>query len=409
VSFVDSMESLQVNLEPDVQAVVPELVTLRRRLHQYPELGFKEVETQKLIIEALETWGIERRVMGRTGVVADITGELPGPVLLIRGDMDALPIQEQGDRPYKSVRSGIMHACGHDAHTAMLLTTAKLLKARGVKKGTVRCMFQPAEEGDGGAVEMVKEGVLKNPRVDGALGFHVWSGFDVGRIASLDGPVTASVDGFRIVIEGRGTHAATPEAGVDPVLIAAHFITAAQSLVTRRISPKAPAVLSFTALNAGTAFNIIPEQAEILGTFRTLDVSVRNRLRTDLIRLAESIADSFDATVRYESIAESLPTVNAPKMAALGREIAAEIVGESRLYDFEPPMVGEDFSEILDRVPGVFITLGCQNAAAGAIYPHHHPKFDIDERVLPIGVACALKFADRFLNLSWNDPGKYRS
>ena len=395
---MDFMDGLNVSLSKSVRGLIPELVALRRRLHQYPEIGFREHRTQSLVRSELESYGIESRPVGETGVVAEIEGETPGKVLLLRADMDALPIAEQGELPFKSANPGVMHACGHDAHTAMLLAAARLIRERGLEKGTVKLMFQPAEEGLGGALRMIREGVLENPKVDGALGFHVWSGFDVGKIATVDGAVAASVDGFRIVIEGVGTHAATPEDGVDPVIVAAQLVTAAQALLTRRISARQPVVLSFTAIRAGNVFNIVPESAEILGTFRTLDAAVRSRLRSDLEGLARRLAETFGASASYETICDHKPTVNDRSMTELAGTVAKDMVGAEGIHPFVPPLVGEDFSEVLDRVPGVFVILGCRSDVSKAVYPHHHPRFTIDERVLPIGVECAVRFVERFLS-----------
>lgn len=385
------------NISPDVREAFEHTVNLRRKIHRNPGTSFQEQYAQKLVLAELAACGIEARPMAGTGVVAEIQGKSPGRVILLRGDMDALPIQERAEVPWASEVPGVMHACGHDAHTAMMVTAAKILKNRGVEQGTVKFMFQPAEEGGGGARAMIDGGVLENPKVDAAVGFHIWTGFEIGTAVVRDGPVTASVDGFRILITGKGTHAATPEAGVDPILIAAQIMTAAQSLLTRKIRAMDPAVLSFTAVNAGSAFNIIPESAEIMGTFRTFNAGVRNRLREDLICLSKNIAAVFGAEVQYDTFTENLPMHADPQTAAVARRSAAEVLGSAGIIHSDPLMVGEDFGEITDKVPGAFVLLGCGNKAVGAVHPHHHPLFTIDEQVLTFGVEIAVRIAVSYL------------
>jgi amidohydrolase len=325
-----------------------------------------------------------------------IRGREPGKVLLIRADMDALPITEENEVPFKSENDGVMHACGHDAHVAMLITAARLIAKRGLKKGAVKLMFQPAEEGEGGAVKMIEAGILEDPEVDAALAFHVWTPNQIGDIIALGGPVAASVDGFKITIRGKGTHAAMPESGIDPIIIASHIVTAAQTLITRRISPTDPALLSFTTIHGGSAFNIIPEQVEMLGTFRTFTVPVRERLRSELQELASSIARSFGGSATYESLGYNVPTINDSQFASLVRKAAEGIVGQERVMEGAPLMVSEDFGEVLAKVPGALVLLGCGNKEIGADFPHHHPRFSIDERVLPIGVELALECVKQF-------------
>jgi amidohydrolase len=385
-----------VTVSKEVIGEIDGLVELRRRLHRRPELGNHEQETQRLILEILSEAQIESKPMAQTGVVGIIRGKRPGRVVMLRADMDALEIDEETNVTYRSEVSGVMHACGHDAHIAMLLTAARLIKKRGIDQGAVKLMFQPAEEGGGGAGAMIAAGLLENPKVDASLAFHVWTPFAVGQIAALSGPVAASVDGFRIRILGKGTHAAVPEDGVDPVVIAAQIITMAQSLVTRRISSQDPVVLSFGSIKGGSAFNIIPEEVEITGTFRTFDAAVRDRLRKGLQELVVSVSEAFGGRAEYESFVEHVPVINDPEIAGLARRVAVGVVGEDRVIEPRPLMVGEDIGEVQERVPGALVLLGCGNKEIQADFPHHHPKFNIDERVLPIGVECALRFVDEF-------------
>ncbi len=384
-------------ISEDVREALDEVIEVRRLLHRHPGISFQEQYAQQLVLQRLAAWGIEAAPMAGTGVVALIPGAAPGKVLLLRGDMDALPMDEHATVPWKSEVPGVMHACGHDAHTAMMLLAAKVIHNRGVARGAVKLMFQPAEEGGGGAEAMLAAGILSNPEVDAAVGFHVWTGFDIGTAVVHRGPATASVDGFRIVVTGKGTHAATPEAGIDPVLVAAQIITTAQSLLTRRKRAMDPAVLSFTSVKAGSAFNIIPESAEIMGTFRTFDTSVRSRLRENLLSVCRHTAAMFGAEVEYETFAETVPMCANPQVADLVRKSVSSVLGDQGILDTDPLMVGEDFGEVTARVPGAFVMLGCRNEEKGAVYPHHHPLFTIDEDVLAVGVEIAAQIAEDFL------------
>ncbi len=398
------MESLNVELSSVVKTATDEVVEIRRDLHRHPELGNEETRTQRVVLDRLAAIGVEARPMAGTGVVGLIHGKKPGKVLMVRADMDALPIVEENDVSYRSENPGVMHACGHDSHTAMLLVLARLLAEQGIERGTCKLVFQPAEEGSGGALKMLEEGLLEDPRVDASIAFHVWTPYGIGEVAAVDGPIAASVDGFKITVVGRGTHAATPEEGIDPVAIAAQIVVAAQALVTRCVSPLDNAVLSFTALNAGSAFNIIPERAEILGTFRTFDTRVRETLRKGLEEISSSMARSFGGSAHYESLVENIPTLNDPAMAAIAREAATEVVGPKRIVSPSPLMVGEDIGEIQAKVPGALIMLGCGNPHIGADRPHHHPRFNIDERVMPLGVEIGLRIVRKFLTPSPSRP-----
>jgi amidohydrolase len=278
----------------------------------------------------------------------------------------------------------------------MLLTTARLLAARGIESGAVKLLFQPAEEVGNGAQQMIDAGILVDPVVDASLTFHVWSQYGIGQVVALDGPAMASVDEFRLTVKGRGVHAAMPEDGIDPIVAACHIVTAAQSLVSRSTSPHNAAVLSFTSFSGGNAFNVIPDQVVILGTIRTFRAEARSILKSGLVRVATAIASSMTAEAIVEFVEENDPVVNDPAMAAIVRSVAGEVVGSDRIVAPHPLMPGEDIGLIHQRVPGVIAFLGC-GAEDGSSFPHHHPRFDIDERVLPIGVEIALRFVTRFL------------
>jgi amidohydrolase len=389
------LSELGLDLSADVLGALDVLVETRRDLHAHPEVAHQEQRTQQLVLERLEAAGIPAEPCGGTGALGLIEGKAPGKTLLLRADLDALPVAEENDVPYCSQHQGVMHACGHDAHVATLLSVAEILADRGLEQGSVKLMFQPAEEGGGGARAMIEAGALDG--VDGALAFHVWSGIPIGQVAAIDGPILAGLVGFEMTVTGKGTHAALPELGVDPIAVTAQIVTAAQSLVTRQVSPLDAAVLSFTAIHGGEAFNVIPEVVRSKGTIRAFDNAVRLLLRDRLVELARGIAAVAGAQVAFELFEDLIPTVNDPAVAALARDAAVAVVGEAGLVRPEPQLVSEDFALLLERVPGAMVFLGCGNPEVGASFPHHHPRFQIDERVLPIGVEIALGFTDRFL------------
>jgi len=390
------LEGSRLALSDDVSAVFDSMVATRRDLHAHPEVARREERTQGVVLERLTAAGIPANPLGGTGVVGLIDGARSGKVVLLRADMDALPIAEENDVPYRSRSEGVMHACGHDAHVALLLGVAEILARRGLGQGAVKLMFQPAEEGAGGARTMIEAGVLEDPTPDAALAFHVWSGIPFGRVAAVDGPILAGLVGFEMIVTGKGTHAAMPELGVDPVAVAAQIITNAQTLVTRHVSPADPAVLSFTAIHGGEAFNVIPEQVTVKGTIRAFDDAVRTRLRDGLIELARGLAAVAGARVEFELFEDLTPTVNDPAVTAVAREAAIAVVGADRLIAPRPQLVSEDFALVLDRVPGAMVLLGAGNPDLGAAFPHHHPRFEIDERALAVGAEIALGFVARF-------------
>lgn len=389
------LDGLDLDLCEDVRAEARRLVTLRRDFHRNPEIQWEERRTQARVLEELADAGIEGRAFAGTGVVAEIAGADEGPTLLLRADMDALPIQEERDHDYCSTIPGRMHACGHDGHMAMLLVVARLLTRWGLARGRVRLVFQPAEEGGDGARAMISAGILDG--VDAALAFHVWSPWPLGRVVALDGATCASFEAFRIRLAGQGTHSSAPDTGTDLVAAAAQLITAAQTLMTRRVSPLDPAVLSFTAVQAGTTTNVIPAAGELLGTFRAFDDGVHETIRRSLTELCAGLVPAFGVEATYEGLQVHPPVVNHPEVTRQVRAAAADVVGADRIDTPRPLMIGEDFGHFLAGVPGTLALLGCGNADAGIVHPHHHPGFDIDERVLPIGVEIALRFVDAHL------------
>jgi amidohydrolase len=373
------------------------LVATRRDLHQHPELGFQEVRTSTLVAERLTALGYAVRTgVGKTGVLATKNGAgSDARCVLLRADMDALPVDEASDVPYKSRHPGRMHACGHDGHVAIGLEVGRRL-ARVPLPGTLKLAFQPAEEISNGADAMIAAGALDAPAVHAAFGIHLWNDLPVGSIGLMPGPVMASVDEFDISILGRGGHAAAPHQTVDPVLVAAHVVTALQSLVSRRRNPFEEGVVSVTQVNAGHAFNVIPGRADLRGTVRTFG----GTFWEDAPRLVEDTARGIAAAlgaaaeVRYRRLSGTLE--NDAAMTALMRGVAEEIVGPERVISGVRTMGGEDMSAFLRKVPGCFAFVGSAPPGRPAS-PHHSPTFDIDEGSLPIGVELLSRVALRYL------------
>jgi amidohydrolase len=382
-------------------ADVDELIAVRRDLHQHPELGFEEVRTAGVVAAKLRALGLEPRTeVGRTGVMCTIRGGKPGRTVLLRADMDALPIQEENDTPYRSQTAGKMHACGHDCHTSILLAVAKSLVAQQKDRaGTVVLCFQPAEElggPKGGAEAMIQDGALA-PKPDAAFGLHVWQDLPLGVVGVTEGPWMAAVDEFTVTVKGKGAHAAMPQGSIDPVVCAAHMVTALQSLVSRNTDPFQQLVVSVTQLRAGSAFNIIPETAWFNGTIRLFDRELWTRVPGQFERVVKGVAAAFgcEAEILYER--GNMPTVNDKAMCAFARAAATEVVGAANLRDDVRTMGGEDFSSFLARVPGVFIAVGSRNEGKGLVHEHHHPRFDVDEESLRIGAEILLRTALNYL------------
>jgi len=370
------------------------LVATRRDLHQHPELGFQETRTSTLVADRLKGLGYEVTTgVGRTGVVAVKAGR--GRCVMLRADMDALPVDEANDVPYKSRHPGQMHACGHDGHVAIGLEVARRL-ARLSLPGGVKFAFQPAEEISSGAEAMIRDGVLDAPRVEAAFGIHLWNDLPAGTIAIMPGPVMASVDEFEITILGRGGHAAAPHQTIDPVLIAAHVVTGLQSLIARRRNPFEEGVLSITQVSAGHAFNVIPGRADLRGTVRTFGGKFWEEAQRLVEEATRGIAGAFGASaeIRYRRL--SGPLVNEETMTALMKGVGEEIVGKERVIGGVRTMGGEDMSYFLRKVPGCFAFVGSAPPGKTAS-PHHSPTFDIDEDALVIGAELLAQTAVRYL------------
>ncbi|EDY34510.1 amidohydrolase subfamily [Aciduliprofundum boonei T469] len=367
-----------------------EVIRLRRDFHMHPELGFEENRTSGIVRDYLNDLGIETRVMAKTGVVGEINNG-GNKRIAIRADMDALPINEENDVPYRSIYPGKMHACGHDAHTAMLLVTAKIL-SRMEFEGNIRFIFQPAEEGLNGARKMVEEGAIDG--VDSIFGLHVWANLPSGNIAISSGPLLANVDLFRVVIEGKGGHGASPHETVDPIVASSYIISSLQSIVSRNVDPMKSAVITVGKINGGTAFNIIPEEVEFEGTVRTFDEDVHNLIENRIKELIDNEARAFGAKGKIEYRHLNYATVNDERLAIIGRKVAVRIMN---VVEQEPDMGGEDFSEYARIIPGLFAFLGTRNEGKGIIYPHHNPRFNVDESALIYGVAFEVNMAIELL------------
>jgi amidohydrolase len=390
-----------LTLRDEIGEWEPELIATRRDLHMHPEIGLEEVRTSGIVAERLRAIGFDdvRTGIGVTGVKGVLRGGKPGKTLLLRADMDALPIEEETGLEFRSQNAGMMHACGHDGHTSMLLATARLLHRRREEiPGTIVFCFQPAEEGRGGARLMIGDGVMEDPQVDAAFGLHLWSPFPVGTVMALDGPTMAGIDVFRVKIQGRGGHGALPHTTVDALMVAAQIVTTLQSLVAREVDPLSPAVISTAILHAGgTALNIIADSATFGGSVRWFEQATGDLIAERLPAIVKGVAESLRATAEVEYRRGGPPLVNDPAMAALVREVAGEVVGKENLLSGPRIMASEDYALFAQRVPSTYFFVGAGDAATGKTYDHHHPKFDIDERSLALGVEVMARAALRYL------------
>ncbi|NJM06053.1 amidohydrolase [Candidatus Gracilibacteria bacterium] len=381
-------------------ALQDEIVAIRRDLHMYPELGFQEFRTAQIVAEQLGALGYEVQTgVGKTGVVGLLgSGDPDQRTVLLRFDMDALPIQEENDVPYRSQTPGVMHACGHDAHVAVGIGVAKLLaKHRDELNGTIKLMFQPAEEGLGGAMAMIQDGVLDGPKVDVALGLHVASQLPLGMAVVRSGPMMAASDKLQITVRGKGGHAAHPDQTIDAVLVAAHIVVALQTIVARNLDPEEPGVITVGAINAGKAANVIAETAELRGSIRSFNPAVRQLLHKRIHEVASGVATALGAEADVEVVLGVDATVNAPEPTALMYAAASAVFGSEKINTTYRTTGGEDFSAVLARVPGNFFFLGARNDERGLNFPHHNPRFDIDESCLHQGVAILCDAAVRAL------------
>jgi len=393
---------VETTLLDDARALQDWMVTIRRELHRHPEVMYDLERTSEAVRRELDALGIAYRYpVAQTGIVATI-GDGSGPCVALRADMDALPIEEESGVDFSSEEPGRMHACGHDCHTAMLLGAAQLLKAREAQiRGTVKLLFQPAEEGGAGGLRMCEEGALESPAVERAFGLHVWPSLPTGQIGSRAGTLLAAAGSVDITVTGTGGHAAMPHLAADPVATAAQIVCELQTIVSRELDPLNSGVVSITTIHGGDAFNVIPAEVRMQGTIRSLTTPGLKFIQARVRAIAEGIAAAHRcaAAVSFEAV-EYPATVNDAAAWALAREVGGELLGAGAVLESPPIMGGEDFSFILERVPGCFVLLGVRNEAIGADKSLHHPQFIADEAALPIGAALHAGFALRALDAS---------
>jgi amidohydrolase len=376
-----------------------QLVSWRRDFHRHPELSFQEHRSAERIAAVLRELGFQVRTgVARTGVVGLLAGPQAGPVVLLRVDMDALPITEETRADYASQTPGVMHACGHDAHMALGLGVATLLAPyRERMAGTLKLVFQPAEEGLGGAELMVQEGVLDDPRPDVALSAHVISNLPLGTVAATIGPCMAAADEWTCVVRGKGGHGAMPHQTVDPVVAAAQMVMTLQTVVSRNVDPQETAVISVGRIRGGDAFNVIPPQVELAGTIRTFTAEVRQQVLQRMREVIEGVAAASGVQATLEVRSVTPPLINDAGVAEVAQRAAAAVVGPDRVLDDLRTMGSEDAAFFLQQVPGCYLFLGSGNAERGLDAPHHNPLFDIDEDVLPLGLAILMAALSHYL------------
>jgi amidohydrolase len=382
-----------------VDVLTGQLVADRRHFHQHPELGFQEHATAAYVAERLTRLSIEHQTgIAQTGVVGLIRGAHSGRCVLLRADMDALPLTEETGAEYASQNPGVHHACGHDGHTAMLLAAAEILQQRRDElHGTVKLVFQPAEEGPGGAKPMIEAGVMENPHVDACFGLHLSNDSPIGALVVQGGALQASADTFEITVTGTGGHGAAPHQTVDAVAAGAAIVSELQRIVSREVDPSDPAVITVGAFHAGSAPNIIPQHAELRGTIRTLDPNVQDFVHQRLHEVAEGVASAARAKADVR-ISRLYPvTVNDDEMANFARSIVEQMSGVEIVGQRRPIMGAEDMSFFLNAAPGCFIFVGSANHERGLDHPHHGPLFDFDEAALPIGVEVHCRLALAYL------------
>lgn len=387
------------DLSERLQSLYPDMVKWRRHLHRHPELSYRESRTSAFVADKLFQWGIEARtgVGGGHGVVGVVRGAKPGPTVALRADMDALPIQDEKTCEYASTVPGVMHACGHDAHTAALLAVAKLFADRRDElAGNIVLLFQPAEEvSPGGAAPMIEGGALDG--VDRVYGVHLWTPFPVGSVFSAPGAVMAAADEFTIDIRGKGGHGGLPHETVDSIMVASQLMVNLQTIVSRSIDPVEPCVVSVGSIQAGNSFNVIAETCRLNGTVRSFDPAVRDRVVERMERICAATGHMFGAEIALDYKSGYPPVVNDAGEADRFFRVASGLFGSDRAARSPLIMAGEDFSYYLHRVPGCFMFVGAGNTEAGIVAPHHHPKFDIDESAMLQSAALLAAMADDFL------------
>jgi hippurate hydrolase len=390
-------------LDPIV-ANTPQIAALRRELHAHPELCFEEVRTADLVAAKLTEWGIPiHRGMGTTGVVGIVKAGTSSRAIALRADMDALPMQEFNTFAHASQHPGKMHACGHDGHTAMLLGAAQHLAQHRHFDGTVYLVFQPAEEGGGGAREMIKDGLFEQFPVEAVFGMHNWPGMRAGTFAASPGPVMASSNEFKIVIRGKGGHAAMPHNAIDPVVVACQMVQGFQTIISRNKKPIDAGVISVTMIHTGEATNVIPDQCEIQGTVRTFTIAVLDMIEQRMRDLAQHTSAAFGTTCEFQFVRNYPPTINSAKEAEFARKVMASIVGEENVLAQEPTMGAEDFAYMLQAKPGCYSFIANGDGAhremghGGGPCMLHNPSYDFNDALLPLGATYWVRLAEQWL------------
>lgn len=390
-----------INFLDEAQDLFEYTRNLRRDLHMHPEIGFKEIRTANIVVRELTNLGMEVKTgVGLTGVVALLEGKTPGPVVLLRFDMDALPIQEETGVEYASLNDGVMHACAHDGHVAIGLTVARILNMhRDDLKGTVKLVFQPAEEGLGGAERMIADGVLLNPQPDVAFALHIWNEKPVGWIGIVPGPVMAAADTLYVKIIGKGGHGAVPDLCNDPVLAAAQVINLLQGIVSRNVSPLKSAVVTVASIHGGEAFNVIPSVVELKGTIRSFEPTIRDLMINKMHQIVENVTHALDCESKIEIKSITPALFNHPDITNRVQQVASKLFDNDQL-DFKYVTMGsEDMAYVLQQIPGCFFFIGSANKEMNLDASHHHPKFNFDETILPkavgLMVASTLEFMDK--------------
>ncbi len=387
-------------IQQRIEELTQELIDLRRDFHMHPELGFQEQRSAGVVETYLQKVGIETTRVSSTGVVGLLVGTKPGPVLMLRADMDALPLTEENDLPYKSKNVGVCHACGHDAHMAMLLVAAKVLSEhRQELAGTIKFVFQPDEE-VAGALRMIEDGVLENPRVDAAIGMHIWTPLESGKISIAAGAVMSGLEVFKVTIHGKGGHTGSPESAVDPILAAANLIQTVQLIQTREINHLKSTIIMFGKISGGTKSNIIPDRVELEGSIRFLYAGGSDSAEQPLERfrrVVRGVCDTHQCSCEIEIHTENIPLVNDAEMVCRARETAKKVFPEVAIVESQY-LASEDFAFFSAKVPAVFMFLGCGNKSKKTDLPHHNSRFNIDEDSLPLGGEMYIRTALDFFH-----------
>jgi amidohydrolase len=385
------------NIREEIATYSDELSALRRYFHQHPEIGFEEENTSKAIFDYLSNLGLEPKKIAKTGVIATLFGAKPGKVIAFRADMDALPVTEENDHEYTSKRKGVMHACGHDGHMAILLCMAKyLVKNKEKLQGTIRFIFQPGEEGYAGAVKMIEDGALRDPAVEAVFGLHLMSHLPIGKVNVVDGPVMSNATKIDISIFGKSGHGAIPERTIDPIVAASTFVSTAQTIISRNLNPLDPGVITFGRIRGGSNFNVIAPHVKLSGTLRAMSEDTMGTIKRRMGECLDGLDKTYGVTHKVE-VDDGYPAlVNDPKLTTFVRPRVEDIVGGENITEIRT-MTGEDFAFYALQVPSQFLFVGCSNKNKGIVYPQHHSKFEIDEDALVLGLEIMAKVCEDYL------------